>query len=302
MLLGVYNSAGERVRTVYSGSAQAGTGSLTLVPGAWTLPDGRQSVGIDGVLTANGRVQSWGMDNDSGQPVSGGTYTIKMTVTDSFGAQRSTTLAVAVTPPGQGATLEVYNSAGELVRSLKVDGLGGLPTDMVLTGGSAFVADPTAPNSGLRLDLKVGGGTQSVLWDGMNAMGQPAASGTYVVKLSYGQVGEPSATKMLTVTLLQSPALEAQASAASARFAPNPLPPGMDGLRVYYRTTPLGRGRLRVYNLAGELVAVAMDEASSGVLGLAFRFSSGVYVADFAIEGPGGATLARHPMKLAVLR
>jgi hypothetical protein len=300
--LTVFNSAGERVKQLYNGTAQDGTTQIQLLPGLEPGPDGRLSYAIDGILTSQGRTQYWAMDNDSGQPVSGGLYYVTMAITDQYNNTRTQSLAIQVVPVQQQASLEVYNSAGELVRRLSLDSLTGTPSDLLLDDGTAFVPQPDDPNAGLRLSLKVGSSNQTLRWDGLTSSGAPAASGTYVIRLAVGQPGQLSVIKTLSVTVLQAPALAAQASAAAALFAPNPVPASAAGVQLRYAPVPGAEGRVRVYNLAGELIATGVDTGGTGVINLPLPVSSGVYVADFGIDGAGGGRLARRAMKLAVIR
>jgi hypothetical protein len=303
--LAVYNSAGEVVRLLYNGTAQAGTTGITLLPGLQVDPStGALAFGIEGLLTAAGGTRYWPMDNNGGQRVGGGIYYITLALTDPYGNTKTQSLAVEVMPLDQESSLEVYNSAGELVRKIALDNLSGPPSDLLLSDGAAFVgASPQAgPTAGLRLDLKVGGATQPAYWDGNNGAGQPVSPGTYLIKLVTGVPGQRNTVKTISVTLLQTPELAAQAAAASAVFAPNPIVPGASSIQLRYAPAPGLSGQVRLYNLAGELIASGVDDGGTGLIILPLQVSGGVYVADFGIVGSSGARLARRALKLAVVR
>jgi hypothetical protein len=302
--LAIYNSAGELVRVVYSGTAQAGTTQIEVLAGLQVGPGGALAYAIDGIKTGAGGLQYWAQDNNTGQRVAGGIYYVTLALTDPYGSTRTQTIAVQVLPAAQDASLEVYNSAGELVRKIDVTGLSGEPSDLLLSDGEAFVGAPQAagPNDGLRLDLKVGAATQALYWDGKNGTGRPANPGAYIVKLVYGAPGQRVTVKTLSVTLLQGPEDAAQAAAASAVFAPNPVCPCAASVELRYNALPGASGSLRLYNLAGELIARGTDDGGTGRIVLPLKVSGGIYVADFGIDSPGGARLARRALKLAVVR
>ena len=301
----IFNSAGERVAVLYEGSAQ----TVAALPGLVDVPSlagGPISVDIQGIVSANIGVLHWDGSNANGQWVSNGMYYLQTTTTDSFGAVNTVAESLAVVGAPKKASLEIYNSAGELVRTLSVSGLAALPTDLQVEDNAFFGgsgADGQSAQAGLRVDLKVGQtGSQQVLWDGLNDQGAPVSSGTYVIKLAYNEAGQRTVIKSVSVSLLQNPDSPAQAAVASAILGPNPWQPGSGvPLKLFYTPSPQGHAGVRVYNLAGELVAQAADPGDTGCIGLPVFGAEGIYLVDFEVRS-GNAVLARRVLKAALVR
>jgi flagellar hook assembly protein FlgD len=301
--ISIYNSAGERVATLYQGPAQTAQQQPIISTGA--AGAGPVSVDISGFVTSQGSSVHWDGQNSNGQWVQDGTYYVQMTSTDSFGAVKSSSVAVAVVGAPRAASIQIYNSAGELVRTLPVSSINGVPSDLDSnTRAFSTVPDPVTgkPQGGLSLNVKVGTSTQAVVWDGLSDRGQPVDSGTYVVKLTYTDSGSATVVKTLSVTYLQSPDSSAKTAVASAFVAPNPYRPstGQD-MVLFYQASPMGVGAVRVYDLNGGLVGQSADGGQTGRIVVKPGSSEGIYLIDFEIRS-GSAVLARRVLKVAVVR
>ena len=107
VVMGAYNSAGERVRLLFDGSAQVLGNKLRISEGV--VVSGRQGieVGFPGSLTGPGAYVHWDGRNDSGQAVGGGMYYIKAEVIDSFGKVTAMIEPVQVIEPKAEAILAI---------------------------------------------------------------------------------------------------------------------------------------------------------------------------------------------------
>jgi hypothetical protein len=298
----LYNSAGEVVRRLYDGPSQSqaiGIRSETLP----VLVDGRlpMAIHIDGLVLGGAALPLvWHGDNDNGQIVDNGTYTLKVETVDPYGAVTALSRAVSVLGNNGGNSLAIFNSAGELVRTLP---LSSLPDGLV---DFRLREEPEAGGQGgLKFAIRGDDGVERPwAWDGRNDVGQPVASGSYLVRLMRTELGVGRTLKSVSVVLLQSPDLGVQAALASAQAGPNPWR-GADGdgpVQLVYRAQPGLQMRARAYNLAGELVAVGVDPSSTGRLSLPMQgLAAGVYLIDLeAMAGP--ARLGRRTLKLAIVR
>lgn len=303
MTLAVYNSAGERVKVIYQGTASA-AGTPVLAEGS--AGAGPISLNIAGIQGALAGLLHWDGENDNGQWVSNGTYYLQMSSTNTFGTVETVSVAVQVVGAGRLASVEIYNSAGELVRVLSLSSLSGLPTDIsAQTSAFSTEVDPVTgqPQGGLRMDVKLNNSSQQpVVWDGLSDRGQPLASGTYIVKLAYNEAGQRTEIKTLAVTLLAGADSPAKAAVASAFLLPNPQRASSGRpLALVFTPSAQGQGALRAYDLAGELVAEAVDTGNAGRIEVPGKLSSGVYLIEFEIR-QGTAVLARRTLKAAVVR
>jgi hypothetical protein len=297
--LAIYNEAGERVKVVFQGTAsQAGP---KLVVTSQVQPDGSTQVTLSGFTNAAGSSVVWDASNDNGQAVSNGVYYAKLESVDQFGATQSFSEPFSVLSTAGQASVEVFNSAGERVRTIPLNGA--LPLDIRALNGSFVggVDASGAPVDGLRLGLKDNGGESIKLWDGLNDQGGALASGSYTVVLTRTEAGGARVVKTLNVVLLASVNDGLQLSLASAQVAPNPVRGAGVPVTVRYTLPPQGTANCRLYDMAGQLVAQGADLAATGTVVLNAGFAGGVYLLEFRIQN-GSAILGRRVLKVAVVR
>lgn len=287
--VGLYNSAGELVRLLYAGMAQHSqnqirVSSQTVVPGLGLI-----SVDLDGLLANGAPPLVWAGDNDNGQGVSNGLYTLKLEQTDSFGTVTTLTQGLQVlNAPSQGS-LQVYNSAGELIRDLPLPPGGAI--GLRQPDGAAVLS----PGQPLKVDIFQTGGTlNSVWWDGSDAWGAPVASGSYTLR--FKQDGKQVQT--LGVVVLKGPLADPLSGLVAA---PQPVLAGRSLSLLL--AAPLSGGLLNanLYTLAGERVAQAWGQAGQLRLDLdVSNCSAGVYLLDLEWV-LNGRILQRQQRKVAVV-
>jgi hypothetical protein len=291
------------VKTLYSGPAAfkpTGVGGSLLPPAAnGTIPVQITVQGNGGLPEIPNLV--WDTDNNNGQQVSGGTYYVKVTTTDSFGHVTALTQAVSVLGAAAQASLEVFNSAGEMVQQISLSGLPSLPSDIVVTGSASMVG---GPGGAVKFSLTgLNGASYPVAWNGENSHGQPVSSGVYLVRLVHSQLGQTVTVKSVAVNILDLPGGSAEQALAAAVAAPQPWMAGKGGaLSVVYPPVAGEQMRARLYDLAGELVATGIDGQGGGDVQLQpARLSSGIYLLQLSI-GSNGVVLAQRVLKIAVVR
>jgi hypothetical protein len=300
----IYNSAGEKVRSLYNGPSQQDEASLKVnVSGPQA---GGAPVLVDiGGLGVPGGDPLWNGSNQGGQWVANGVYYVKVSSTDPFGNTTTVTTPVNVVGVENQELVEVFNSAGEVVRKFNLNSLTSTVQDISLPAGQSIVAASVDPSTGTtsggaQLSLSLAnGGTGSLYWDGLGDGGAPLQSGSYLVELVRTQPGSTTTIKTLSVSLLQPKNSTAESVAASAKVGPNPVLKGGD-IVVGYKPSLAVWVRARLYNDSGELIAQAVDMAGSGRLNLGSGFSSGIYLLDFEVCR-GEAVVARRVIKAAVV-
>jgi flagellar hook assembly protein FlgD len=305
--LTLYNSAGEAVKHFYTGSSQARPISLEigyLPPVGGSIPI---SVQIQGIASVNAPPPlTWYGDNDNGQLIQNGMYYFKMEIVDPFGTVTAYSKEVAVLGNSPEDSLEVFNSAGELVKSIPLGAYPGGLSDFNFSGQGSMAGglDPATgqPQGRLELELKDGlGASHAAAWDGTNQDGRPVASGVYTVKLVRTQMGQGRTVKSKSVTVINALGSPASLAADSARVGPNPLR-GASNFVLSYKPAAQGRGCARIYNLAGELVSLGQDGDGGGSFTLpAQGLAAGIYLVEFEIR-EGRAVLARKGIKAVILR
>jgi hypothetical protein len=285
--LAVFNSAGERVRLIDG-----------LVP-AWQAPQGLEmKLGVfcpdDGGKASawvNGSNYgfSWDGANDSGALVASGAYLLVLEARDSFGHGSTFTAPATVLRVPSQLSIEIFNSAGERVRSLRAPA-GAVLESLSLSGAAADAS------SGLKIRFGAAP-SASVLWDGRNDAGLPATSGVYTVQVTQQRKGQALETRMATVQWLAQPLGSALVTAW-----PNPVSASERELRLSIQGVPGSRAWGNVYNLAGDKVAELAPVALPQPLIWRLQGSSaGIYLARVSYETPSGA-LQNKVCKIGVFR
>jgi hypothetical protein len=300
----IYNEAGEVVRQVFNGAAASQPNGLTALQQPLAAGGGLLLNVLGG---GNGlSALEWDLDNNNGQPVSGGMYYVKVQTIDPYGNVTAYSQAVPVLPPASSDSLSIYNSAGELVRQIQLPaGLSPL-SDFSVAGLTVGSSGPDAGVTAVSFTLKgAAGATSTWGWDGRNSVGQPVASGVYLVRLVHSALGQATTVKTLSVTLLAVPGSAAELSLSQARVGPQPWLGGggpQGALKAQYPALPGLAVEARLYDLAGELVGQGADPQGTGTLELTTGpLAGGIYVLKLqAFQGQ--AALARRMVKVAVAR
>ena len=288
MKVRIYNSAGELVYTLPTDLGSYHPLSGVEVHGGAFVPDAGGSVTY-GLLGA-GNGFTWDGRNSSGQFVAGGSYSVTFDQPSFSGPDLLYTAPATVLRASSQSSLDIYNSAGELVRHYNVP-----------VGQASFLhMDPSfvpQPGSALKIDWgsAVGSG---ISWDGLDSRGQRVSSGTYLVKLTQTTAGAFSTLYSGTVIVLEAPSEPLQGLLA----APNPIRPGTGMISV--RAPALGSGdalKAGLYNLAGELILQGAGLGPQLDMPLPPSLASGVYLLIVEAHTEQGVA-GRRTLKVAVAR
>lgn len=299
----VYNSAGEKVKQLFSGATQFVPLSVTVSTALLAAGADVVALGVGGASVSGSGTLVWLGDNDGGQIVSGGSYYFKVEFEDQFGTVTAMTAPIAVVNAEDHTTLDIFNSAGELVYSKSLSSLA--PGAVTFgTDGAAFSPnnDPNAvPLKGQAMDfsLQRANGTQaSWRWDGRNAQGAVVASGDYTVRLRSSRQGGYSTTVVRSITVLKNGSMPDPAP----YLWPNPAGASTKFLQISYQWQPGSWAYARAYNAAGELVARGADTGAKGLLSLrADQLAGGIYIVEFELRGGDGVEY-RKLIKLGVIK
>lgn len=217
---------------------------------------------------------AWNGKNSNGQFVSGGTYTILMTSIDPFGKETRYTAALTVIREPVGVEVDIYNSAGELVKQFDTaSDSASAGTELVLSS-KALVAGKGS------VLIQYGQGDQ-LSWNGTNDEGDEVQSGTYLVKLVLQEAGGPRVISSSIEVLDLAPA------PLKLTVAPNPAKQG-EALQLSYKATGASSVQVYLYSLPGELVARGVGPGAGGRIVIATHgFTSGIYLLVFESQGNG---------------
>ena len=191
--INLYNQAGELVKTITTDTPE----TTKINDFTITNPDFSPQAGQQAAIVVDGKTYLWSGANDNGQQVSSGIYYVKTEVVDNHGNTTVYIHAVTVLALGNQFSLKVYNSAGELVRTLVIATFNsGLAPDKLTVGQSAVAFGP----NGGQFVFNVGPGNAT--WDGKNDLGQLVAQGDYTVQLVSQTMGGPYTINQVGVTVL----------------------------------------------------------------------------------------------------
>ena len=299
--VGVYNEAGELIKTVLVKQFSEPVNSITLeASNVISSLHGQVDIYFEGNY-----IGTWDGTNSDGQPAENGQYNLKVDSVDASGVDVSTTQPVIVNRSLYKATILIYNEAGEVVRHLYtyVDDPGQqtvgqvtLSTKVIAPSG---VATSGTPNT---VTITLSNGTV-VTWDGKSDTGSYVTEGQYFVEVhsSDGQGGETIVTTKITVQG-QNVGLGLGTLAAE----PNVINGKSGTTVVTFTMKNSGMSlslRASIYTLAGELVKVEQGTAGEPAVvswdtaGMA----SGLYLAVVEEQGANGGGIQRQILKILVV-
>jgi hypothetical protein len=233
----------------------AATGLAALSP--VFLPDqGQQAlVAVQGTNVSLG----WSGRNAGGQLVASGAYTLKLELRDPFGNVTSYSVTVNVLRDPQTVSVNVYNSAGELVRQFPTQALDPTSAADLTLKAAAFAPSISGGGS---LSIGYGSAGEAVAWDGRNAAGNLVAPGSYLIAVTSTKGGVSQRWEK-PVTVLGHGGGDPLDGAVAG---PNPTSPTDLELRINLPAAPAGVAvGADIYDLYGERV-IHLDRAADGYL------------------------------------
>lgn len=287
MIVSIYNSAGELVKTLFHGS---GTQLSDLALSGGSVVPGSLGLTLSFSGSAGGSSSlSWLGDNDNGQLVSGGTYSMKVETKDNFGTTSAWIRQISVIPSKRKVALKIYSSAGELVAALDPAAAGAVSPSQLKFGGDGKGAFEAGSATIVVVDSN---GAEITV-----PLGQELKAGSYTVQLVNEDLGASKIIASRGFVLVAAP----KAPNFSAIAFPNPLGPENSPLQFLYAPRPAAETvTLRLYNVPGELVAQAVESASLGRITLAPRpWAAGIYIAVLELR-QGRSLLSRRLLKVAI--
>jgi uncharacterized repeat protein (TIGR01451 family) len=297
----IYNEAGEVVKTIQVQKYSVPINSIVLPSNLITTLQGPGStvlVYFDGAL-----ITTWDGSNNSGNPVTNGNYEIKVDSVSPVGVVTSVQQQVTVDRKLSNVTATIYNSAGEVVRTLYY--LRDDPTNSQMTSVnlSSFVMNPAGPmnsrTSNLQIYIMTSGAPVTLTWDGTNNEGTNVTPGTYEIGLHWDN-GE-GITSDITRTVLVMGAWASGMVVAQ----PNVLEASQGNMTTTFSGMGIANAStltVRIYTIAGELLTTI-----TGTPGIATApwnasgMASGVYIAVVAVQDGSGGVVAQQRLKLLVL-
>jgi flagellar hook assembly protein FlgD len=297
--IGVYNSAGELVTTLYTQQDMQPINAFTLGSGQITSLDG--AGGAVTIYLGGVPITAWNGITATGTPATNGTYYITSQSTDGSGNVITVSQNMTVSRPYAQVTANIYNEAGEVVRHLYARVMS-LPnsamTDVVLSS-SVIRPGITGPNStsDAQIDIKTSAGGVTLSWDGTNDSGALVTDGTYEIGIHWDNGNGQIQNLTREISVMGTSHLDQVVA------APNVLTSGNTTANFTLQSNSSYTLKVRVYTTAGELVGVTTggvgaNQASWDSTGRA----SGFYIAVVQLTNPQtGGVVGRQILKISVI-
>jgi hypothetical protein len=209
---------------------------------------------------------------------------VQAEVTDSFGKKVDYETNLSVIRQDREVKVEVYNSAGELVKHFDQSVSG--------TGSSTGISlDKTHLTEGQNLNINYGLG--SIPWNGTNDAGQMVQSGEYLVKVTRSTGMGQTEVFSQSVTVVNG----VSNSLSTALVGPNPAQASDGKVSIYLDPSTPNTTQVRgiVYSLTGELVAQISNQGHPSRLEwmLSGREASGIYFVRLQAREASGTKTSR---------
>lgn len=289
--VGIYNAAGELVKQVLTENSSQAIGSLSLPSGNAITSLTGQGSSIS--IYANGvPLATWDGSGASGNPVSNGSYFVRVDSIDSQGTDQSFSENVTVSRPLGKITAVICNAAGEVVRVLYTVTTGTTNDAVTSLQLSSSVLTVGPPSAQVILEMNNG---LSVAWDGRGSNGQLVTNGVYFVQVysTNGTGGEQVLTQQVTV-------INGGTRGGIVTACPNIWVPGDPPIVVKSSQTSLTLN-VKLYDLAGERVGDFQGASGSSQAALDLdHLAAGVYIALTELWDGNGELVSRQTLKVAV--
>ena len=297
----IYNSAGEVVKVIPVQSFSQPINAITLSTSnlITTLqgPGSIINIYYDGIL-----IGTWDGSNNGGNPVTNGNYMIKVDSVSPQGVVTSVQQDATVNRKLSNITANIYNSAGEIIRTLYFmvsDATDSQMTNVNLSSNIMTLgSNPSGNASILQIVVNTTGGTPVTLtWDGTNNSAADVTPGTYEIQLHWdnGQGQTTNITRSVIVV--------GGGASGTVIAEPNMLTNGQT------LTTFNGIGianawilNAKVYTIAGELVkSLPGSPGSPTTQWNAVGLASGVYIVAVQVLDSNGGVLDTQLLKVLVI-
>ena len=299
--INIYNSAGEVVKTIKVKEYSQPINNITLSQSNLITelqgPNSTILIYYNGVL-----ISTWDGSDNSGNPVTNGTYEIKVDSVSPLGVVTSVDQQAIVDRHIATITANVYNSSGELVRTLYYTTGQGTNAQMTNVSLSANVMHlGSTSNSGtplLQIFVNTSGTPVTLSWDGTNNTGTDVTSGTYSVQLHWDD-GNGQTTDITRSVVVMTGGVSGTVIAE-----PNVLEPDST-LTTTFNGSGIANAWMlnaKVYTIAGELVrSIPGTPGNASTQWTATGMASGVYIAAVEVRDASGGILEHQLLKILVL-
>jgi uncharacterized repeat protein (TIGR01451 family) len=298
----IYNSAGEIIKTIPIQQFSEPINSITLsTSNTITTLQGRGSsidIIFDGVI-----IGTWDGSDNSNNPVSNGSYHIQIDSVGTSGVVTSVSQNAIVNRSLSKIEVDIYNSAGEIVRHLYdlVDDSSSAQMTNVSLNSNVIKPGSVSPGqpSTVQILAQTSSAPVTVVWDGTADGGAWVTPGEYQVEVHWNNGTGTTTDISRTVLVLANNGITGKVVAR-----PNVLNTA-NGFTTTFDATGVQNAysiKVNIYTIAGELVQSLTSASGNPVqpwspVGLA----SGIYLANVEVINSNGGLVNRQFVKVLYL-
>jgi len=215
----------------------------------------------------------WDSKNDNGQFVNNGVYYIKIEEKDEFGHTNVKITSISVMNIEQYVEIRIFNSAGELVRTIK-ENKNYIPDKIMLSVDDVLAIDKERT----AIQLTYGSNpSDTIIWDGKNDLGNLVSGGTYEIQVIAKSANGMSVAASKTVLILN----ETKQFISNVKAYPNPYTGVLTNkLKFTWDYNGNGTVKIYIYNTAGELIRKIEGLLQAGYVFWDMTTSTGARVSD----------------------
>jgi uncharacterized repeat protein (TIGR01451 family) len=299
--INIYNEAGEVVKTIKVTQYSQPINSISLQSSnlITTLQGPGSTIEI---FYAGTLIGTWDGSANNGNPVTNGNYEIKVDSVSPVGVVTSVSQQATVDRRLSNVTATIYNSVGEVIRTLYNVVADTNDVQMTSVNLSTQVMNLGASTNGnvsnLNIFVATSGTPVTLIWDGTNNLGTLVTPGTYEIQLRWDN-GQGTTTNITRSVVVMGSGVSGEIVAE-----PNVLICGQTMVTVFNAMGVSGASTLtvRIYTIAGEWVATIPGTAGTATAPWnASGLASGVYIAAAEARDVNGGFICRQLMKILVL-
>jgi len=315
--IAVYNEAGEKVKDVATSVSDGQLKDINLLlNGVQTdlisNQDGYLEIFLSGIKTPENQVDRgslfyWDIKNNQSQYVDSGKYYLKVEQKDAYGHISTLTKDITVFDARQYVEFKVFNSAGEIVRSIRSYKTSNLH---ITLENIPDVIRLQPDNNKIEIQYTLNS-DDNIIWDCKNENGTLLSSGVYELQIIVNKNNISPVVASKTVVVLRPENFYIK----DILIIPNPLDRKKypDNFKIQIKwfgdedEKQYGKVKIKIYNIAGELIWQADSFLQNGFVEWDTKTSNGnlvsrgVYICFFEAITSYGA-VERKIKKITIIR
>jgi len=279
----VYGESGEKVRDIINTSTLDIAKDFEVDVPTFNPDDGGKVT-----IKVSGNFYEWDGKNNQGTKVGNGVYYIKVETTDIYGFTHMVVKDVTVLANNSKLQMRIFNSAGEIVKTLPVTVTAPYGTTEIKVIPES--PKPFVPGDDPYAEIIYNG--ETIKWDGTNNFGRIVDSGAYVLQIVNIDENGYRVIAQANITVLH----DGYQVISDIKIVPNPMDMKKTSVVSFKYTVTAGtKVTVRLYNINGEIVKTLSDPTGTGEIKWDISaertpYATGLYVCVIEAQATNGIT------------